>query len=243
MNETRTAVVTGGSRGIGRAVASRLAAEGCKVFFNHNDPDDSFREETEALVKDSEGFRVNVADSGEVAEFFDMVAKRAGRLDICVNNAGITRDGFLLRMKEEDWDLVLDINLKGVFLCIKQAAKIMMKARSGSIVNVASVVGLTGNIGQANYAASKSGVIGLTKSAAKELSGLNVRVNAVAPGFIETDMTAALPDKVKELVVSQTPLKRMGTADEVAEAVMFLAGEKSGFITGQILSVNGGLYM
>ncbi|MBI5845838.1 MAG: 3-oxoacyl-[acyl-carrier-protein] reductase [Deltaproteobacteria bacterium] len=243
MEETPTAVVSGGSRGIGRAIVIRLASQGYRVFFNHFDPDDGFCRQTEEAAPGSRGFRVNVADSAKVAEFFDTVVKEAGRCDVCVNNAGITRDGFLLRMKEADWDDVIAVNLKGVFNCLKHVGKIMMKQKSGSIVNIASVVGLTGNAGQANYSASKAGVIGLTKSAARELAGWNIRVNAVAPGFIETDMTAVLPDKVKDQFISQTPAKRMGTAEEVADAVMFLAGDQASFITGHILSVNGGLYM
>ncbi len=243
MEERRVAVVTGGSRGIGRAVVQRLAASGHRVFFNHFDRDDAAQRETEALAPGALGFSVNVADAAAVKSFFEAVEKEAGRLDVLVNNAGITRDGFLVRMKEEDWDAVVDVDLKGVFLCMKSAARIMMKRHWGRIVNVASVVGQAGNAAQANYAAAKAGVIGLTRAAARELAPRFITVNAVAPGFIETDMTAALPENARDSIVAQTPLKRMGTAFEVAAAVEFLAGDDAAFITGQVLSVNGGLHM
>ena len=189
------------------------------------------------------GVQVNVASEKEVAGFVARALDDTGRIDVLVNNAGITRDGLLVRMKESDWEDVLNINLKGTFLCIKAVTKPMMKQRYGRIINVSSVVGVSGNPGQANYVASKAGIIGLTKGVAKELASRNITANVVAPGYIETDMTADLPDKAKEAMVSQIPLGRPGTPEDIAAAVVFLASDKAAYITGQVLHVSGGMYM
>jgi len=186
---------------------------------------------------------VNVASADELRGFFDDVVKATGRLDVLINNAGITKDSLLVRMKEQDWDIVLDINLKAAFRCLQIAGRAMMKQRSGRIVNMASIVGVIGNAGQANYVASKAGLIGLTKTAAKELAPRGVTVNAIAPGFIETDMTASLPDSVKEAMLSQIPLGRPGKPDDVAAAVAFLVSDAAAYITGQVLHVSGGMFM
>ncbi|MBW1981664.1 MAG: 3-oxoacyl-[acyl-carrier-protein] reductase [Deltaproteobacteria bacterium] len=246
--EQRVAVVTGGSRGIGRAIIMALAEPGLYVVFNHYDPpEDTAAAETIALVQERgcqiEGVRLDVSDYGAVQEFFRDIAKRLGRVDILVNNAGITRDNFLTRMKEADWDAVLAVNLKSAFNCTQAASRYMMKQRYGRIVNIASVVGAMGNAGQANYAASKAGLIGFTKSVARELAGRNITVNAVAPGFIETDMTAVLSEKVKEAFLAQIPLKRAGKPEDVARVVAFLVSEAASYITGQVIHVNGGMYM
>lgn len=239
------AVVTGASRGIGREIALALSKRGLHVLLTYA----SRTEEAEAVVRmirgeggDAEAYRLNVADSGAVAGFFRDAVKNRVRLDVLVNNAGITKDGMLLRMKDEDFDAVLDVNLKGAFYCLRSAAAIMASQRYGRIVNIASVVGQSGNAGQINYAAAKAGLIAMTKSAAKELGSRGITVNAVAPGFIETDMTAALADDVKAAYSQNIPLKRFGTTRDVAEAVAFLASPESGYITGQVLAVNGGLY-
>lgn len=253
MSETtkRIAVVTGGSRGIGRAVCIALAGPDTTIYFNYfspKDPDveEAAARETEKRVAASgsaaTGYSVNVAVESEVKDFFKTVMEKSGRVDVLVNNAGITRDNFLIRMSEAEWDSVLDINLKGTFLCTKIAAKIMMNQRSGRIINVASIVGVTGNAGQANYVASKSGIIGLTKTAAKELAPRGVTVNAVAPGFIETDMTSVLPEKVKTAFLSQIPLGRAGKPEDVAGTIAFLASEKASYVTGQVIHVSGGMY-
>lgn len=246
-HETKTVVVTGGSKGIGRAVCLRFAGEGIRIYFNHYDPDEKDAVETERLVAASGGFakgyRTNVGAAQEVQAFFKTVAGGEGRIDVLVNNAGITRDALLMRIKETDWDAVLDVNLKGVFLCIQEAAKVMIKQRSGRIINVSSVVAVMGNAGQANYVASKAGVIGLTKTAARELAPRGITVNAVAPGFIDTEMTQVLSDKVKAALLEQVPLRRMGMPEDVAAAVAFLASEEAAYITGQVLHINGGMHM
>ena len=250
--DKRTVVVTGGSRGIGRAICLSFAGPDTRIYFNYFSPVDPDAEkaaadETENLVADAKGsaigLSVNVASKEEVVEFFKKVVDETGRIDVLVNNAGITKDGFLVRMKESDWDAVLDINLKGVFRCIKITAKVMMKQRFGCIINLASIVGVTGNPGQANYVASKAGIIGLTKTAAKELASRGITVNAIAPGFIETDMTASLPEVVKNLMLGQIPLGRAGKPEDIASAVTFLASEKASYITGQIIHVSGGMYI
>ena len=243
----RLVVVTGGSRGIGRAIGLRMADADTRVCFNYSGSDSRDAEETIRLIEDAGGSawaaRVNVASRQDVQDFFKKIMEQSGRVDVLVNNAGITIDGLLVRMKEEDWDRVLNINLKGAFHCIQAVAKTMMKQRAGRIINMASVVGMIGNPGQANYVASKAGLIGLTKTAAKELAPRGITVNAVAPGFIETPMTAGLPEKVKEAMLAQIPLKRFGQPRDVAEVVHFLSSENASYITGQVIQVNGGMYM
>lgn len=244
-SETPTALVTGGSRGIGRAIAHTLARDGFQVFLTYaSRPAEA--EKTVAEIAAAGGraraFALNVGDSTAVADFFAEKIKGKANLAVLVNNAGITKDGFLVRMKDEDFDRVLAVNLRGAFVCSREAAKIMSRNRSGRIINIASVVGQMGNAGQANYVAAKAGMIGLTKSCAKELAARRITVNAVAPGFIETDMTAALPDETRASYVESIPLKRMGLPQDVAEAVAFLASDKAAYITGQVLAVNGGMY-
>jgi 3-oxoacyl-[acyl-carrier protein] reductase len=245
MPKDKVAVVTGASRGIGRSVALALAAAGSRIVAADID-----LAETGALVAEIEaGGGAAVAVQGNVTVVADaermigVAVEKFGRVDILVNNAGITRDALLLRMKDEDWDAVLGVNLKGAFLCSRAAAKVMTKQRYGRIINIASVVGQMGNAGQANYCASKAGLIGLTKSNARELARRNVTVNAIAPGFIATAMTDLLPEKVRLELIAHIPLERLGTVDDIANAVLFLAAEGSGYITGHVLSVNGGMYM
>ena len=240
-----TALVTGGSRGIGRAIALTLAKDGFQVLLTYvSRPEEA--EETVAAIRQAGGVAqaaaLNVGDAEAVAAFFADQIKDKLQLAALVNNAGITKDGFLVRMKDEDFDRVMTINLRGAFLCTREAAKIMSKNRRGRIVNISSVVGQMGNAGQVNYAAAKAGLLGLTKSCAKELAARNITVNAVAPGFIETDMTAALSDEVRAAYAEAIPLKRMGTAQEIADAVSFLVSDKAAYITGQVLGVNGGMY-
>ncbi len=245
MPKDKVAIVTGASRGIGRSIALALAGEGARIVAV-----DLGLPETEALVAeikaaggDALAVEGNVTVAADAERMFESAVEKFGRVDILVNNAGITRDALLLRMKDEDWDAVLTVNLKGAFLCSRAAAKVMSKQRYGRIINIASVVGQMGNAGQANYCASKAGLIGLTKSNARELAKRNVTVNAVAPGFIATAMTDVLPEKVKEELLAQIPLERLGSADDIANAVLFLAAERSGYITGQVIAVNGGMYM
>lgn len=242
----KTAVVTGGSRGIGRAIAVALAAEGAKVAVIYAG-NAAAAEETLSLIKEQGGEAVamqcDVADDVAVSDMINAVKEQFGSVDILVNNAGITRDGLLMRMKEGDWQTVLDTNLTGVFHCTKAVTKLMMKQRSGAIINITSVVGQTGNAGQANYAAAKAGMIGFTKSVAKELASRGIRVNAVAPGCIDTDMTAVLSDAVKEDMLKSIPLGRVAQPEEVAKAVVFLASDNASYITGQVLNVDGGMVM
>lgn len=242
----KTAVVTGGSRGIGRAIAVALAAEGAKVAVIYAG-NAAAAEETLSLIKEQGGEAVamqcDVADDAAVSDMINAVKEQFGSVDILVNNAGITRDGLLMRMKEGDWQAVLDTNLTGVFHCTKTVTKLMMKQRSGAIINITSVVGQTGNAGQANYAAAKAGMIGFTKSVAKELASRGIRVNAVAPGCIDTDMTAVLSDAVKEDLLKSIPLGRVAQPEEVAKAVVFLASDNASYITGQVLNVDGGMVM
>lgn len=244
MGEERTVIVTGGARGIGQTICLAMAGPGTRIFYN--DVLES-ADETADLVSEKGGradyVRADVTSEKEVKAFFDDVVKETGGIDVLVNNAGVTRDTLMVRMKEADWDFVMNINLKGAFLCMKLAAKQMMKQRSGRIVNISSVVGAAGNLGQANYSASKAGIVGLTKTAALELAPRGVTVNAVAPGFIETDMTAALSDKARNAMLSRVPLKRPGLPGDVAAAVEFLASEQAAYITGQVIHVNGGMYM
>jgi 3-oxoacyl-[acyl-carrier protein] reductase len=245
MFQDKVAIITGSSRGIGRAIALHLASQGANIVASARN-----LAALEALVAEIQGqggkalaVPGDVGLSADVEALFAAAKEAFGRVDILVNNAGITRDGLLMRMKDEDWDAVLDTNLKGAFYCCRAAAKIMSKQRSGRIVNISSVVGEMGNAGQANYAASKAGLIGMTKSIARELARRNVTVNAIAPGFIVTDMTDALSDQVKEGLRDQIPLARLGEAQDIAHAVAFLASEQAGYITGQVLGVNGGMYM
>ncbi|MCG6981800.1 MAG: 3-oxoacyl-[acyl-carrier-protein] reductase [Deltaproteobacteria bacterium] len=247
-NDKKVAVVTGGSRGIGRAIIMAIADECSTVVFNHFDPpEDTAAAETIKMAGERgceiEGVRLDVSNYQEVQEFINGVAERHGRIDVLVNNAGITRDTLLLRMKEADWDAVLAVNLKSVFNCTQAAVRFMTKQRYGRVVSIASVVGAMGNAGQANYAASKAGIMGFTKSVAREVAGRNVTVNAVAPGFIETEMTAKLSDKVKEAFLIQIPLGRAGHPEDVAQLVKFLISDDASYITGQIIHLNGGMYM
>ncbi len=241
----KVALVTGASRGIGRAVALRLAAEGASVVVTATSQEAAQKTADEIIAAGGKALavKVDVTAADEVAALMARTVETFGRLDVLVNNAGITRDGLLMRMKESDWQAVIDTNLRGTFLCTREASKIMTKARFGRIINISSVVGLMGNAGQANYCASKAGIDGLTRAVAKELARRNVTVNSVAPGFIETDMTEALPEKTREGLQQQIPLERLGTVDDVANAVLFFASDLSGYITGEVLSVNGGMYM
>ena len=242
----KTALVTGASRGIGRAVALRLAEEGARVAVNYAG-NVKAAEEVKAAIEAAGGTamlcRADIADSAAVEAMVDSVVKAFGAIDILVNNAGITRDTLLMRMKNEDFEKVLDTNLKGVFYCTKAVSKLMMKKRAGRIVNMASVVGLVGNAGQTNYAAAKAGVIGFSKSAAKELASRGITVNVVAPGFIGTDMTAGLSEAVKEKALADIPLGKMGEPKDVANAVLFLASDQASYITGQVVNVDGGMVM
>lgn len=242
----KTALVTGASRGIGRAIALCLAAEGARVAINYAG-NVKAAEEVKASVEAAGGTAIlcqaDIADSAAVEAMIADVVKEFGAIDILVNNAGITRDTLLMRMKDEDFAKVLDTNLKGVFYCTKAVSKLMMKKRAGRIVNMASVVGLVGNAGQTNYAAAKAGVIGFSKSAAKELASRGITVNVVAPGFIGTDMTAGLPESVKEKMLTDIPLGRMGEPEDVANAVLFLASDQASYITGQVVNVDGGMVM
>ena len=240
------ALVTGAARGIGRAIAIFLARPGLTLYLN----DIALGEEASRTQQEVAGrgaqaklIEFNVADAGQVQQAVDEILKESGRLDLLVNNAGITRDNLILRMKEEEWDAVLAVNLKGAYNCIRAVSKAMVKQRFGRIINISSVVGVMGNAGQANYVASKAGLIGLTKSVARELASRNITVNAVAPGFIQTEMTESLPAKVKEEMLARIPLGRFGTPEEVAQTVAFLASEAAAYLTGQVIHVNGGMLM
>ena len=243
MNES-VALVTGGSRGIGRAICLELARQGAAVAVNYAGNEQAAQETVEAcraLGVQAEAFQADVSDPAACESLIAQVKERFGRLDILVNNAGVTRDGLLMTAKPEDFDKVLDTNLKGAYFCMKAAAKVMMRQRYGRIVNLSSVVGLRGNPGQTGYAASKAGVLGLTKAAAKELASRNITVNAVAPGFIETDMTAVLPEKAKTAMLATIPMAAPGQPEDVARAAAFFARPESAYITGQVLCVDGGL--
>ncbi|HDP6138869.1 TPA: 3-oxoacyl-[acyl-carrier-protein] reductase [Staphylococcus aureus] len=243
---TKSALVTGASRGIGRSIALQLAEEGYNVAVNYagsKEKAEAVVEEIKAKGVDSFAIQANVADADEVKAMIKEVVSQFGSLDVLVNNAGITRDNLLMRMKEQEWDDVIDTNLKGVFNCIQKATPQMLRQRSGAIINLSSVVGAVGNPGQANYVATKAGVIGLTKSAARELASRGITVNAVAPGFIVSDMTYALSDELKEQMLTQIPLARFGQDTDIANTVAFLASDKAKYITGQTIHVNGGMYM
>lgn len=245
MDKKKVALVTGGSRGIGRAICERLAKDGMDIIFNYNNGE-AAAQETIALCKNHgvEAYAVK-ADVSDSAACMELVAKTlelsGGQLDVLVNNAGITRDGLIIRMSDEDFDAVMDVNLKGAFCMMREASKIMLKKKSGRIINISSVVGVMGNAGQVNYAASKAGIIGMTKSLARELASRKITVNAIAPGMIETDMTGVLSDTAKEKILESIPFKEMGRAEDVANAVAFLAGEDSRYITGQVICVDGGM--
>lgn len=239
----KVAVVTGGARGIGREIALKLAREGASVAIA--DINQKILSKTEgeiaALGVEALSISVDVTNSGQVEQMFNKTLDKFKKIDILVNNAGITADGLLIRMKEQDWDKVIAVNLKGTFNCTKAVSKIMIKQRNGKIVNIASIIGLIGNAGQANYAASKAGIIGLTKSVAKELASRGINVNAVAPGFIQTEMTAALPEQVRTKMLEAIPLKKFGTPEDVANLVAFLASDKASYITAQVVTIDGGM--
>ena len=242
----KCAVVTGGGRGIGRAVCLELARSGAAVLVNYSGSAEAAEEtaaECRALGVDAFAYKADVSDAQQAADLIDAAVKRFGRVDILVNNAGITRDGLLMRMSEEDFDAVLDTNLKGAFHCMKAVCRPMMKQRSGRIVNISSVVGVRGNAGQTNYAASKAGLIGMSKSAAKELASRGITVNCIAPGFIETSMTQALPEAVREKLLTEIPMARLGGVRDVAAAAAFFAADEAAYITGQVLCVDGGMAM
>jgi 3-oxoacyl-[acyl-carrier protein] reductase len=241
----KTAIVTGSGRGIGRQVALNLAKNGADIVIcDINEQDiESTVKEIKSMGRNSEGFKVDVSNTDEVNSMIQKMLDNFKKIDILVNNAGITRDNLLMRMSEEDWDLVLKVNLKGVFNFTKAVLRPMMKQRQGKIVNIASIIGLMGNAGQANYAASKGGVIAFTKSIAKEVASRNINVNAIAPGFIQTEMTNKLSEEVTSAMLAQIPLKRFGSVDNVADLVMFLASEMSSYITGQVIKIDGGMVM
>ena len=242
----KVALVTGGSRGIGRAVCVRLAELGAHVYCNYvSNP--AAADETLELIRSAggtgEAIAFDVADGDQIASVIKGIGKDRGSLDILVNNAGITRDGLVARMKEADWDAVLNTNLKGAFFCAKAASRLMMKQRWGRIINITSVIGFAGNAGQVNYAAAKAGMVGLTKSMAREFASRNVTVNGVAPGYIVTDMTSVLPEEIQEKIKAEIPMAQLGSPEDVAGAVAYLAGDDGRYVTGQVLHVNGGMYM
>jgi len=243
----RVVVVTGGSMGIGRAVSLKFAEEKARIVVMHYDPDDSAANETLNLLAqqgvEAESHRIDVSRYGDVEALFKDIIGRLERVDVLINNAGIARDALLMRMSESAWDAVINVNLKSVFNCTQAVVRSMIKQRRGRIVNISSVVGQIGNPGQANYAASKAGIMGLTKSVAREVAARGITVNAVAPGYIKTEMTESLPEKVREAFLEQIPLRRIGETGDVAEAVYWLCSEAASYITGQIIHVNGGLHM
>lgn len=239
----KTALVTGGSRGIGREICIRLAKAGYNVVTCYASSSSQAEEVVRACGENAEAYRVDVSDSAAVAELVEKVREKYGRIDVLVNNAGVTRDNLILKMKEDEFDEVINTNLKGAYLCTQQVSRLMLKQKSGRIINISSVVGLRGNAGQANYAASKAGIIGMTKSVAKELASRGITVNAVAPGFIETEMTAKLSDSVVDECLKSIPMRCMGRAKDVADLVAFLASDEARYITGQVICVDGGMAM
>ena len=243
--EDKVALVTGGGQGIGQVIGDNLAKSGAHVVLGDINLENAEKSAKAILANggSASATLLNVADPENVKDVFDSIVKEFKPLDILVNNAGITKDGLFVRMKEDDWDRVLAVNLKGSFLCGQQAAKQMMKQRQGAIVNIASIVGVMGNAGQANYSASKAGLIGLTKTMARELAPRNITVNAVAPGFIDTEMTRVLDEKIKDKLIEQIPLSRLGLPDDIAHSVAFLVSDRSSYITGQVMNVNGGMLM
>lgn len=246
MLNNKVAIVTGASKGIGKAIAINFAKEGAKVIVNYRSDDEGAKQVIEEIKSNGgEGFlhKGDVSDFAVAEDLVKMCVEKFSRVDILVNNAGITKDTLLLRMKEEDFDKVINVNLKGSFNCVKHVSNIMVKQKYGKIINISSVVGLIGNAGQVNYAASKAGVIGMTKSLAKELGTRGINVNAIAPGFIETDMTDVLSDKIKETIISHVPVGKMGEAKDVANLAVFLASDLSSYITGQVINVDGGMVM
>ncbi|MCR8983731.1 3-oxoacyl-[acyl-carrier-protein] reductase [Brevibacillus laterosporus] len=246
MLEGKVALITGASRGIGRAIALKYAEAGANIIVNYSGNAAKAQEtvaEIEKLGREAIMIRANVGNTEEAENMVKEALERFGKIDILVNNAGITRDNLLMRMKESEWDEVINVNLKGVFNMTKALTRPMMKQRSGSIINITSVVGVLGNAGQANYVAAKAGVIGLTKTTARELASRNIKVNAIAPGFVDTDMTDVLPEDVKSGILAQIPFNRLGSADEISSVALFLASDASSYMTGQTLHVDGGMYM
>lgn len=242
----KTVLVTGGSRGIGAAIAQSFAAQGATIALNYagsQEAAEEIREKILAMGVECKIYQGDVSDFSQVENMIKTVEEDFSGIDILVNNAGVTKDSLFMRMKEEDWDKVIDTNLKGVYNCSKSVIRGMIKRKFGKIINITSVVALSGNIGQANYAASKAGVIGFTKSLAQELGSRNIQVNSVAPGYIETSMTESIPQNIKDELIKKIPAGRIGSPDDVANAVVFLASDKANYITGQVISVNGGLYM
>lgn len=241
----QVALVTGGARGIGKTIAEDLAKKGVNLAIADVSAESASETAKELAARGvkTQSLRLDVSKSDQVVKAFEDIVREFGRIDIVVNNAGITRDGLVLRMKEEDWDAVININLKGVFLCSKEAVKVMVKQKYGRIINIASVVAFMGNPGQANYSASKAGIVGLTKTVAREYASRGITVNAVAPGFIATAMTDALAENVKQEMLKSIPVGKFGSVEDVAHAVSFLASPESGYITGQVIHVNGGMYM
>lgn len=244
--ENKIVLVTGAGRGIGASIAKRFASEGDKVIVNYSGNDEAAQktvDEITATGGQAQKYKCSVNDSESVKVMIDEIIKEFGRIDILVNNAGITKDGLMLRMTDEDFDRVIDVNLKGTFNCTKYVSKYMLKQKSGKIINISSVVGLSGNAGQVNYSASKAGIIGITKSAAKELSSRGITVNAVAPGYVDTDMTKVLSDNIRNEILKNIPLQRMGNVEDISNCVAFLASEDASYITGQVISVDGGMHI
>ena len=244
--ENKIVLVTGAGRGIGASIAKRFASEGAEVIVNYSGNDEAAQktvDEITATGGQAQKYKCSVNDSESVKVMIDEIIKEFGRIDILVNNAGITKDGLMLRMTDEDFDRVIDVNLKGTFNCTKYVSKYMLKQKSGKIINISSVVGLSGNAGQVNYSASKAGIIGITKSAAKELSSRGITVNAVAPGYVDTDMTKVLSDNIRNEILKNIPLQRMGNVEDISNCVAFLASEDASYITGKVISVDGGMHI